>query len=186
VDKNINLYRISPTLYRSAQFNQTQVDELEKLGIRTSVDLRKFHSDSGELNGSSIRQVRVGTNTWSIGDKAVIAALVAIRRAEATGPVLLHCEHGADRTGLVVAMYRIVFQGWPKDAALDELLHGGYGYHFIWKNIPEYLKHADVKKIKIAVDKELAKEGSEIGAKEQLSEEGTPKAMSPLGLMTVP
>jgi hypothetical protein len=57
-------------------------------------------------------------------------------------------------------MYRIVFQGWTKDAALDELLHGGYGYHPWWKNIPKYVKDADVEKIKIAVDKELAKQGA--------------------------
>jgi protein tyrosine/serine phosphatase len=158
VDKNVNLYQVTPTFYRSAQFNKTQIAELEKLGIRTSIDLRKFHSDSGELKGSSIKEVRVSTNTWSIGDKTIIAALTAIRRAEAIGPVLLHCQHGSDRTGLVTAMYRIVFQGWTKDAALDELLHGGFGYHSIWKNIPEYVKNADVEKIKNAVDKELVKQ----------------------------
>jgi protein tyrosine/serine phosphatase len=161
VDKNINLYRVAPTLYRSAQFNKTQILELEKLGIRTSIDLRKLHSDSDELKGSSIKEVRVSTNTWSIRDKTVIAALIAIRQSETTGPVVLHCQHGADRTGLVTAMYRIVYQGWTKDAALDELLHGGYGYHSIWKNIPEYVKHADVEKIKNSVDKELAKESAE-------------------------
>jgi len=161
VDKDINLYRVAPTLYRSAQFNKTQIIELERLGIRTSIDLRKFHSDSDELKGSSIKEVRVSTNTWSIGDKTVIAALIAIRQSETTGPVVLHCQHGADRTGLVMAMYRIVYQGWTKDAALDELLHGGYGYHSIWKNIPEYVKHADVEKIKNSVDKGLAKESAD-------------------------
>ena len=165
VDKNINLYQIAPNLYRSAQFNRAQVAELEQLGIRTSVDLRKFRSDSGELKGSSIKQVHLGTNTWSIGDKTVIAALVAIHRAEATGPVVLHCQHGADRTGLIAAMYRIVYQGWTKDAALDELLNGGYGYHSVWKNIPQYLKNADVEKIKRAVEEELTKQTLDATAK---------------------
>jgi protein tyrosine/serine phosphatase len=169
VDKKINLYRVTPTFYRSAQFKKTEVAELEKLGIRTSVDLRKFHADTSELKGSSIKQVRLGTNTWSIGDKTVIAALVAIRLAEATGPVVLHCEHGADRTGLVTAMYRIVYQGWTKDAALDELLNGGYGYHPVWKNIPEYLRNVDIEKIKKAVDRELAKQGAVTSANAQAS-----------------
>jgi len=186
VDKDINLYQVTPTFYRSAQFNKSQVAELEKLGIRTVVDLRKFHSDSGELSGSAISQVRIGTNTWSIGDRTVIAALVAIRRAEATGPVVLHCQHGADRTGLIAAMYRIVYQGWTRDAALDELLHGGYGYHAWWKNIPKYVKNADVEKIKMAVDKELAKQGIGTGTRGQLSDQATPKAVPSIGLMAVP
>ena len=47
-------------------------------------------------------------------------------------PVLVHCWHGSDRTGSVVAAYRIAFQNWTPAAALDELRHGGYGYHEKW------------------------------------------------------
>lgn len=174
VDKPLNLYRVAPTLYRSAQFNKAQVAELKNLGIRTSIDLREFGSDSGKLNGTSIKRVRVRTNTWSIGDRTVIDALAAIHRAEADGPVLLHCQHGADRTGLITAMYRIIYQGWTKEAALDELLHGGYGYHSMWKNIPSYIRNVDVEKIKIAVDKEIAK-----NAEAEPGERATLKEVSP-------
>jgi protein-tyrosine phosphatase len=157
VDKSLNLYRVSPTLYRGAQFTQSQLAELEKLGILSSVDLRYFHSDNEELHGSHIQSVRVRTNTWNIGDRAVIAALAAIRRGEKYGPVLIHCHHGSDRTGLVIAMYRIVYQNWTKDAAIDELRNGGYGYSPIWENIPAYIKNADVEKIRRTVDLELSK-----------------------------
>ena len=160
VDKHLNLYRVSPTFYRSAQFDKAQVDELKKLGILTSIDLREFHSDSGVLTNTAIHEVRIPTNTWYISDKTVISALVAIRRAEATGPVVLHCQHGADRTGLVTAMYRIVYQGWTRDAALDELRNGGYGYHPIWKNISRYVKNANIEMIKDTVDQQLAKQAT--------------------------
>jgi protein tyrosine/serine phosphatase len=92
-------------------------------------------------------------STWSVGDTQVIAALKAIKAAEKDGPVLLHCLHGADRTGLVSAMYRILYQGWTKDQALQELTEGGYGYHALWKNIPTYLRAVDVEKIRTAVEK---------------------------------
>lgn len=160
VNGGLNLYRVTPTFYRSAQFSKAQLTELEHLGIHTSIDLRQFHSDSVELTGSSIQQVRIPIYTWRITDKAVIAALVAIQQAETTGPVLVHCQHGADRTGLITAMYRIVYQGWTKDAALDELLYGGYGYHHIWRNIPKYIRNVDASKIKSAVDAELASQHS--------------------------
>ena len=36
-------------------------------------------------------------------------------------PVFVHCKHGADRTGTMVAFYRILFEGWSKDEAIREM-----------------------------------------------------------------
>lgn len=41
-------------------------------------------------------------------------------------PVLVHCEHGQDRTGLVIAAYRVTACGWTKELAMDEALTYGY------------------------------------------------------------
>ena len=79
-------------------------------------------------------------------DKNIIDALKAI--ADAPKPILIHCRHGSDRTGVVVAMYRIVFQNWTKEEALDELMNGGYGFHTYYKNIPEYIKNVNVESIR--------------------------------------
>lgn len=147
-----NLYQVTPTFYRSAKLSTESLATLRKLGIRTVVSLRAFHGDNEVLDKSGIRMVRIPIYTWDIDDKDVIAALRVIRQAEADGPVLLHCLHGADRTGLVSAMYRIIYQGWSREQALDELEHGGYGYHAIWKNIPKYLKNVDLEHIRQAVE----------------------------------
>jgi len=82
----------------------------------------------------------------------VVASLRAIKAAASDGPVLLHCQHGADRTGLVSAMYRLLYQNWTREQALDELLNGDYGYHALWKNIPEYLRTVDLEAIRKRVD----------------------------------
>lgn len=66
--------------------------------------------------------------------------------------MLIHCQHGADRTGLVSALYRMVYQGWTREQALDELQHGGYGFHPIWQNITNYLKNVDVERLKREVN----------------------------------
>lgn len=147
-----NFYRVTPTLYRSAQLGRADAAALAPLGIRTVVGLRAFHSDEKWLRQSGIATRRVKIYTWAIGDADVVAALKAIRRAEQDGPVLLHCWHGADRTGLIAAMYRILYQGWSKEQALDELEHGGYGYHAMWKNIPTYLRKVDIEKIRAQVE----------------------------------
>ena len=92
---------------------------------------------------SGIRLVRVPINTWSIDDAKVLRALQAIRAAERQGPVLIHCMHGADRTGVVAAVYRMALQDWDKDSARQEMLRGGYGYHTLWRNIPRYIERMD-------------------------------------------
>lgn len=64
--------------------------------------------------------------------------------AEAETPVLVHCSHGADRTGLVCALYRIHFQNWEKEEALAEMLEGGFGYHIFWQQNADFLKQNNI------------------------------------------
>jgi protein tyrosine/serine phosphatase len=73
-------------------------------------------------------------------------------RETANGPFLIHCQHGADRTGLMSAMYRVLEQGWTPDDALKELVEGGYGYHTMWKNIVRYVRSVDVSRLRSAID----------------------------------
>ncbi|KWN01957.1 protein-tyrosine-phosphatase [Burkholderia ubonensis] len=147
-----NLHRITPSLYRSALLSREDVPELQKLGIRKVISFRAFHSDERILAGTQITMQRIPINTWYIRDEDMVAALRALRDADRDGPVLIHCQHGADRTGLVSALYRMVYQGWTREQALDELQHGGYGFHPIWQNITYYLKHIDVERLRRQVD----------------------------------
>ncbi|OJA92549.1 protein-tyrosine-phosphatase [Burkholderia ubonensis] len=147
-----NLHRITPSLYRSALLSREDVPELQKLGIRKVISFRAFHSDERILAGTQITMQRIPINTWYIRDEDMVAALRALRDADRDGPVLIHCQHGADRTGLVSALYRMVYQGWTREQALDELQHGGYGFHAIWQNITYYLKHVDVERLRRQVD----------------------------------
>ncbi|WP_010089385.1 dual specificity protein phosphatase family protein [Burkholderia ubonensis] len=147
-----NLHRITPSLYRSALLSREDVPELQKLGIRKVISFRAFHSDERILAGTQITMQSIPINTWYIRDEDMVAALRALRDADRDGPVLIHCQHGADRTGLVSALYRMVYQGWTREQALDELQHGGYGFHAIWQNIAYYLKHVDVERLRRQVD----------------------------------
>lgn len=47
--------------------------------------------------------------------------------------MVVHCWHGSDRTGAVIAAYRIVQQGWSQHDAIDEMINGGYGFHPIFQ-----------------------------------------------------
>src|SRR5690349_27812 len=145
-----NLHRITASLYRSEQPTALGMKNLEKLGIRTVINLRFFNSDEDEVKGTSLRTERTKILTWSIGDRHVIEVMKLLGKTE-NGPFLIHCQHGADRTGLMTAMYRILEQGWTPDEALRELTDGGFGYHSMWSNIIRYVKAADVAALKAAI-----------------------------------
>lgn len=147
-----NFYKITDELYRAAQPTAEAMRAYEAFGIRTVINLRSFHSDKDEIAGTNLILVELPTHAWSDGDDGyIIEVLRAIRTAEK--PVLVHCQHGADRTGMVIAMYRIIEQGWSRADALNEMQNGGYGFHSIWQNIPTYINSADINKISAALVK---------------------------------
>jgi protein tyrosine/serine phosphatase len=147
-----NLNQVGPNLYRSAQPTAAGFIAAEKkLKLRTVISLRGYHSDADLLKGTSIERASVPMSAWNITNDEIISALKQIKSAQAKGPVLLHCLHGADRTGVVVAMYRILYQGWSKEQALDEMKNGGFNFHSVWANIPTFVKNADIAAFKQAL-----------------------------------
>lgn len=147
-----NLHRISGRLYRSAQPTANGFLALETLGIHTVLNLRQYHDDDDEAAGTQLVLKHRWVNTGDFGDTEMLDALQTI--AAAREPVLVHCWHGADRTGTVIALYRMVCQGWNREQALDELQYGGYGYHAMFDNIPAYLRQVDVGKLRRQVNGE--------------------------------
>ena len=145
-----NLHRISPMLYRSEQPTALGMKNLEKLGIRTVINLRAFNDDDDEVKGTSLRTEHVKILTWRIDDRHVIEVMRMLRQTE-NAPFLIHCQHGADRTGVMSAMYRVLEQGWTPEDALKELIDGGYGYHPMWKNIVRYVQSVDVAKLRESI-----------------------------------
>lgn len=141
-----NLHRVSGKLYRSAQPTAEGMREAERLGIRTVVSLRSGQRDAPLALGTDLLLRHVPMRAWNPHLPGAVAALSAI--AVSPGPVLVHCWHGADRTGMVVALYRMVEQGWTREAAIREMLEGGYGYHSIWKDIITFLETVDVEELR--------------------------------------
>lgn len=142
-----NFYKVSDDLYRGAQPTAEGMKRLEKLGIKTVVNLRSLHSDRSGLKGAALSYEHIGMTTWNLEDKDVIRFLKIVTDPNRT-PVFVHCQHGADRTGTMCAIYRIAVQGWSKDAAIEEMTKGGFGYHSVWQNLPNYIRNLNVQKIR--------------------------------------
>src|SRR5205823_583227 len=147
-----NFHKVTGHLYRSGQPTAEGFRALERRGVRTVLSLRDHHEDEDEASGTNLRLLRVKMDSWNIKDKDV-AKVLAILRRKKDGPFLVHCWHGADRTGVICAMYRMVEQHWSREEAIRELREGGYGFHRVWENIIRYLDKVDVEKMRRSVDK---------------------------------
>lgn len=102
-----NFFKVSDELYRGAQPTSEGMKELEKMGIKTVINLRSFHSDKDEAKNTELEKEHLYVKAWHPEEKEVIEFLKIITDKTKT-PVFVHCQHGADRTGLMVAMYRII------------------------------------------------------------------------------
>lgn len=142
-----NLYKVADGVYRSAQPDEEDVADLQALGIKEILNLREFHKDDGEVEGGNFKLDRVRMNAGDVTEAQLIAALKKIKNRQ--GSILIHCWHGSDRTGTTVAAYRIVFEHWSKAQALDEMVHGGFGYHAsFYPNLVELVKKLDVNRMR--------------------------------------
>ncbi len=136
-----NLHRVSDYLYRSAQPTRIGIYGMrERYGVKTVVNLRSFHHDP-EVPG--VKNVNIDCKAWHPETEDVLQFLEIMKGAVAEGPVLVHCQHGADRTGLMCAAYRVLVQGWDAEEAVYELISGGFGFHEIWIGIPSYLRNME-------------------------------------------
>jgi tyrosine-protein phosphatase SIW14 len=144
-----NLYKINDSIYRSEQPANKAIAFIDSSGIKSILNLRQKKDNPGLLNMHSVKSYHIKMVTKNFTDAEIIQSLLIIKNAPK--PLLVHCKHGADRTGVVIAMYRIIFQNWSKEKALEELKDGHYGFHTMYKNIPLYLKTVDTGFIKKSV-----------------------------------
>lgn len=134
-----NFFKVSDTLYRGAQPTQEGFQELKKMGIKTIINLRKFHSDQKFINGLGFTYFQIPVATTRLNKEDYRKIINIIQNPEMQ-PVFVHCNHGADRAGATVALYRITVQGWSTDEATRELQDGGYGYHSIFQEMIRFIR----------------------------------------------
>ncbi|MBU2995413.1 dual specificity protein phosphatase family protein [Cellulophaga baltica] len=146
-----NLYQINDSLYRSEQFKKKGVSYLQSLGISTIINLRRVKTDDKKIKGTTLKVVQIPMKAGILSEKDITKALKAIKKAKHS--VLVHCWHGSDRTGAVIAAYRMVFESWTKEDAIKEFRRVEFGYHEkMYPNLIELLRDLDVEKIKNKLD----------------------------------
>jgi len=130
-----NAGKISEFLYRGAQPRGEGYDELKEMGIAIVVDLRNskpVKKDGGEtreqvkVEAAGMRYVEIPTNAFFGPTEFQVATFLQLLRDNPNQKVFVHCYFGDDRTGTMVATYRIAMDHWTSDEAYNEMR----AYHF--------------------------------------------------------
>lgn len=119
-----NFHRVNDHVYRGGQPTADGLAVLRDMGIKTVLNLRP----SGEQNlneekllkGWGITYLNISMPAVGAPTRESVAEALAVLNTEKDWPVFVHCLRGADRTGTVVACYRIQADGWTNQRAKDE------------------------------------------------------------------
>lgn len=120
-----NFYQVDDHVYRGAQPTEEGFKYLAKIGVKTIVDLRENdHRNAGEekmVTSLGMRFVSVPMTGLTPPTNAEITKILRLLEGP-DGGVFVHCKRGADRTGAVIAAYRIDENHWDNARALKEAM----------------------------------------------------------------
>jgi len=142
-----NCFQVTSNLYRGAQPAAKGFKNLKAMGIKTAVNLRAWHSDKDKVAGTGLKSVRFEMEPWR-GDTEEVVQFLKVVTDTNNLPAFVHCERGADRTGMMCAMYRVAVCGWTKAQAIDEMKNGGFNFSPTWYELITFIEKADIADIK--------------------------------------
>jgi tyrosine-protein phosphatase SIW14 len=137
-----NFQKVDENVYRGAQPTNSGFKDLAERGIKTVVDLRDIgeHSQADEqkaVTDLGMRYISIPMQGMSTPKDKQIAAVLGLLNDVTSGPVFVHCKRGADRTGTVIALYRIIHDGWDSKRALSEAK--SYGMSMFQRAMQHYV-----------------------------------------------
>lgn len=117
--------------FRGNQPSEEGIATLKQMGVKTVINLRDNFDPREEqwARDAGMEYLLIKTSCREIKPLQIAAFMSKMREYQKGGnrwPVFIHCFYGRDRTGLYVAIHRIVDEGWDREAAIDELLSYGH------------------------------------------------------------
>ena len=120
--------------YRSAQLSGSHLERaLRRYGIRSVINLRGpsdkpfYRSERQVCRDLGVVHYDVSLTAYRLPNPVEMRHLIAALDA-APRPVMVHCQQGADRSGLVSTLYANAYEGLPLDRAESEELTWRYGH----------------------------------------------------------
>ena len=137
-----NFGRIGQALYRGAQPKSFAFNELKNIGVAIVVDFRdekdEIATEKRSVEGIGMQFVSLPWRASHGPDENEIAAFLQLVRDNPGKKIFVHCKRGADRTGLMVAVYRITFDHWNSAQAVSEM-HSFHYHSTLLPNLERYV-----------------------------------------------
>ncbi|HEX5834435.1 MAG TPA: dual specificity protein phosphatase family protein [Pyrinomonadaceae bacterium] len=128
--------QVSDKLFRSGQPRAGGVARLRELGINTIINLRGASSstrkEEAEARAVGLNYFNIALPNWGRPQDSRVARILDLIAAPQNGRVLVHCKDGVDRTGTIVAVYRMMHEGWTSQDALAEAERNGMRRTQVW------------------------------------------------------
>ena len=140
-----NFHAVNDHIYRGGQPSQEGWNSLAKLGVKTVIDLRRDGEDHDHwiktealaVETAGMRYVSVPMEGMATpSDEQIRKVLDVLGSGES---VFVHCKKGKDRTGTVIACYRIEHDRWTNDRALKEAK--SLGIHWVEFAMKHYISN---------------------------------------------
>jgi protein tyrosine/serine phosphatase len=138
-----NIGRVAPGIFRGAQPRPEGYGTLKSMGIRTVINLRSRHGEARAVEAAGMRSVLLPMNALADVDVETVREAVALMADPANQPVFVHCALGQDRTGVVVAVYRMDVDGWAESDAEEEMQ--SFGFNDVWTQLKNFVRRYPAK-----------------------------------------
>jgi protein tyrosine/serine phosphatase len=122
-----NFGEVNSTLYRGAQPTEAGFENLARMGVTVVVNLRErgIEKEHTQVARLGMRYVALPWSCFHPED-TTMARFLALLRENRGKKVFVHCQTGDDRTGMMIAAYRMAEQGWTAEDAMKEM--AAYGF----------------------------------------------------------
>lgn len=153
-DDDANFRMVDSQFYCGGRPRASAFPKLVQLGIRTIINLES--GEDAEVERAAIEKLNLGLQldrriqliSFPIGSEEIDETGVSHKRLQelftqirdAKRPILIHCYHGRDRTGAVIAIYRMLMSQKSATEAFEEAYHYGFSreVHGLSKTVDRY------------------------------------------------
>lgn len=138
-----NFGQATSTLYRGAQPTHEGYRELRDLGVEIVVSFRQEKGENEHervaVEAYKMRFVSIPWNAFRTPTDNQIREFLEVIRANPGKKIFVHCQQGRDRTGTMVAVYRITAEHWCVESAVSEMRAFHY-HHFWFPQLEKYIR----------------------------------------------
>lgn len=151
-----NFGQVTPMLFRGGQPTTEGFHELKLMGIETVISFRHERGENTlerrAVEAQGMRFVSLPWHAWDEPTDQQVGQFFALLSSNPHSKIYVHCQQGRDRTGTMVALYRVAVEHWCPASAVAEM--NAYHYHhFFFPQLEAYVHHFPQR---LATDHDLA------------------------------